>query len=107
MVELDAVEIGQSLVPVIRVLLHHPNFIFDPPYRTEWASPRIDDDLPQIVVVVFEGLLADDDIPTAGERPHHKADWAGFRQFELDRVLVPRIDLTDRGEQDAARNADA
>src|SRR5262245_26808386 len=107
MVELDAIEIGQPLVPVIRVLLHNPDFVLDPPDAAEGTRPGIDLDLAQIVVVVLESLLANDDVPAAGDRGHDEARRARLRQFELDSVFVARIYLADRREQDAARNADA
>src|SRR5207247_704087 len=45
--------------------------------------------------------------PAAGDRRHHEVDRPGLGQFELHRVPVARVDLADRLEQDAARDADA
>ena len=87
-VEFDAVEIGQALVPVVRVPLHHPDLVLDPPLRLERAGARDVKHLAQIVVVLLERLLADDDVPAAGEGGHHEIDRARRGQLEFDGVLV-------------------
>ena len=58
-------------------------------------------------MVVFQCFLADDHVPAAGDRRHHKINWTRVRQLEFDRVLVACVDLADRLEQYAARDADA
>ena len=63
--------------------------------------------LAQIVVVLLQRLLAEDDVPAAGEGGHHEIDRARRGQLEFDGVLVRRVDLLDRGEQRGARDADA
>src|SRR4051812_27104111 len=105
MVKLDPVEIRQPLVPVARVLLHDPDFVLDPPNAAKRAGARVDLDLPQVVIVVFERLLANDHIPAARNGGHDEAGGARLGQFEFDGMLVPRIDLADRPEEGAARDA--
>src|SRR6516165_7606549 len=106
MIELDPVEIRQPLVPVIWIPLHYPEFVLDTANAAKRAGAGVGDHLPQIVVVIFQRLFANDDIPAAGERRHHEADRARLRQLEFDGVFVARVDLANRLEQDAARNAD-
>ena len=105
-VEFDAVDIGQTLVPIVRVPLHDPDFVLDAADAAKRAGAGVDDHLAQIVVVVLQRLLADDDVPAAGNRRHHEIDRPRFRQFEFHGVFVARVDLADRLEQNAARNAD-
>src|SRR5271166_2093090 len=105
-VKFDAIEIGQSLVPIIRVLLDNADLVFDITDTAERTSAGITGQLSEVVVVVLERFLADDHIPAAGDRQHNKALRARLRQFEFDRIGVLRVDLADRLEQDTARNAD-
>src|SRR5439155_23316530 len=105
--ELESVEIRQSLVPVIRVLLYGPDFVLDAPDAAKGAGAGVNDDFAQIVVVVLQSLFADDDVPATGERRHHEVDRARLGQLELDGVFIARGDLADRAEQDATRDADA
>src|SRR3954454_21019356 len=107
MIELDTVEIRQPLVPVVGVPLHHPDFVLDAANAAKWTRAGIRDQLSQIVVIILQCLLTNNYIPAASECRHHKADRAGLRQLKLDRMLVARVDLADRLEQDAARNADS
>ena len=107
MIELDPVEIGQPFHPVVRVLLHHPDFLLDPPDAAERAGAGDVEGLAQVVVVVLERLLPDDAVPAAGDRTHDEGWRPGRGQLELDGVLVGRSDLFDGGEQRAARNVDA
>ena len=106
MKELHLVEIRQPLVPVIRVLLQQPAFVLDPLDALERAGAGIDLDLAQIVVVVFQRLLADDDVPAAGDCRHDEIGRPRLGQHELHRALVGRLDFLDRPEQHAARDAD-
>jgi hypothetical protein len=92
-IEFDAVDIRQAFVPVVRVPLHHPDLVLDPPDRAERAGAGIDDELAQIVVVLLQGPLAHDDIPAAGDCRHHEVDRAGLRQFEFDGVFVACTNL--------------
>ena len=106
-VELDAVEIGQPLVPVGRVLLHHPDFVLDAALALERAGAGNVDHAAQVVVVVLQRLLADDRVPAAGEGRHHEAGRPRFGELEDHRLLVGRHDLAHRREQRTARDADA
>src|SRR5262249_33964166 len=106
-VDLHAVEIGQALVPVVRVLLHHPDLVLDAAFGPERAGAGDVGDLAEIVIILLKRLLAEDDVPAAGEGGHHEIDrpWRG--ELELDGVLVAGVDLADGGEQRRARDADA
>ena len=106
MIELDAVEIREPLVPVVRVPLHDPFLVLDPLLAAERAGAGIDLDLAQIVIVVLQRLLADDDIPAAGDRRHDEIDRPRLGQLELHGVFVGRGDFRHRLEQHAARDRD-
>ena len=106
-VELDAVEIGQALVPVVGVLLHHPDFVLDAALALERSGAGDIDDAAQVVLVVLQRLLAHDAVPAAGDRAHDEGGRPRLRELELHGVLVRRGDLAHRGEQGAARDADA
>src|SRR5207245_262883 len=86
---------------------HHPDLVLDPPPRLEGTGTRDVEDLAQIVIVLFQRLLAEDHVPAAGEGGHHEIDGAWRVQLEFDGVLVTRDDLADRPEQRRARDADA
>src|SRR5262249_16189336 len=107
MVDFDAIKVRQTFVPVVRVSLHYPDFVLDPALRLEGAGPRDVKDLAEIIIVLFQRLLAKDYVPAAGKGGHHEIDGAWRGELELDRVLVARVDLADRLEQRSARDADA
>src|SRR5882762_5744642 len=107
MVDFDAVEVGQAFVPVVRVSLHYPDLVLDPPLRLKWTGTRDVEDLAQVVIILFQRLLAEDHVPAAGKGRHHEIDRARRGQLEFDSVLVARVDLADRPEQRGARDADA
>src|SRR5580700_3896002 len=107
MVDFDAIEVGQAFVPVVRVSLHYPDLVLDPPLRLKGTGTRDVEDLAQIVIMFFQRLLAEDHVPAAGEGGHHEIDGAWRGQFEFDGVLVAGVDLADRPEQRSARDADA
>ena len=104
MVELNAVEVGKLLVPVIRVTLHHPDFVLYPPLALERPRSRNIDDAAQIVLIVLKRLFAEDDVPAAGEARHDEVGRSWLGELELDRVLVANVDLAHRAEQDRARD---
>src|SRR5712692_2075557 len=52
-IELDAIEIRQPLVPVVWTSLHHPDFFIDALLMPERTGARIVHDLTQVVVVVL------------------------------------------------------
>src|SRR5262249_16940083 len=91
----------------VGVPLHDPGFILDIPDAAERTGARDVQYLAQVPAIVFQSLLADDDVPATGDRRHHETRRARIAELELDRVLVRRGDLADRAEQHAARNADA
>src|SRR5438876_4410930 len=95
------------LVPVVFISSHYPDFVLRILKILKWPSPWIGLDFTEIVVVVLKCLLADDHVPAAGDRRHHKINWTRVRQLEFDRVLVACVDLADRLEQYAPRDADA
>src|SRR5271165_5221117 len=107
MVDFDAIEVGQAFVPVVRVSLHYPDLVLDPPLRLKGTGARDVEDLAQIVIIFFQHLLAEDHVPAAGEGGHHEIDGAWRGQLEFDCVFVARVDLADRPEQRGARDADA
>src|SRR5215475_4353490 len=51
-IELDAVEIRQTLVPVVWISLHHPDLFIDTLLMPERAGARIVHHLAQVVVIV-------------------------------------------------------
>ena len=63
--------------------------------------------LAQVVVVVFQRLLAHDDVPATGKRPQHKIAAAGFAELEFNGVVIAHVDLAHRREQGRARTAKA
>ncbi len=92
-IELDAVEIGQALVPVLVVLLHHPDFVLDPALALERAGAGNVDDAAQVPLVVVQRLLADDAVPAAGEGRHDEAGRPRLGELEHHGLLVGRGDL--------------
>ena len=72
-IKFNAVEVWQPLVPVIRVLLDYPDLVLDIADCAERAGAGVDGQLAQVVVVVLQGLLADDHVPAAGERQHDES----------------------------------
>src|SRR5215510_9870266 len=68
-VELDAIQVGQALIPVVGVALHYSHFFINALYMPERASTRSVQHLAQVIVVVLESFLAHDDVPAAGKRP--------------------------------------
>src|SRR5260221_10193168 len=88
MVDFDAIEVGQILVPVIRVSLHHPDLVLDPPFRLKRTGTGDVENFSQIVIILFQRLLAVDHVPAAGEGGHHEIDGAWRGQLEFDSVLV-------------------
>src|SRR5207247_1393591 len=107
MVDFEAVEVRQALVPVVRVSLHHPDLVLDPSLRLEGTGTGDVEDFTQVVVILFQRLLAEDRVPAAGEGGHHEIDRAWRGQLEFDGVLVACVYLADRPEQRRARDADA
>ena len=77
------------------------------PDVAERTGARRKHDLAHVVVVVLQGLLAQDHIPAAGNRRHDEIRRSRLGKLELDRIFVAHIDLGDRLEQNAAWNADA
>ena len=106
-IELDAVEVGHLLVPIVRVALHYPDFVLDAPLALVWAGAGNIEDAPQVLLVVLERLLAHDDIPAAGKRRHDEVRRPRLSQLELDRMRVAHVDLAHRLEKDRARDGDA
>ena len=107
MVKLHAIEVGQAFVPVVAVLFHHPDFFIDAPGVPERPRARGVHHPPQIVVIVFQRLLAHDDVPAARKRCQHKTGGAGLVECELDGVRVTHIDLADARKQRCAGDTDA
>src|SRR6266568_5084757 len=103
MVDLDAIEVGQAVVPVVRVSLHYPDLVLDPALRLKGTGTRDVEDLAQIEIILFQRLLAEDHVPAAGEGGHHEIDGAWRGQLEFDSVFIARVDLADRSEQRCAR----
>ena len=54
MVEFNAIEVGQAIVPIVRMPLHNPHFFVDAFGVLERASPWEVHDLPQVVIVVLQ-----------------------------------------------------
>ena len=104
MIELDPVQIGQPLHPVVGVLLHNPDFLLDAAGAAEGAGPRHVEGLAQVVSVVLQGLLADDGVPAAGERRHDEGGRTRRGEFEAHRVAVEDGNRLHRGEERAARD---
>src|SRR5262249_1005715 len=92
MIDLQAVQIGQALVPVVGVLLHDPDFFVSPLYVFEWACAGKGFDWAQAVIVLFQGLFTHDDVPATGKGSQHKILWARFAQLELDGMAVAHVD---------------
>src|SRR6516162_10788663 len=84
MIDFDAIEVGQAFVPVVRVSFHYPDFVLDPPLRLEGTGTGDVKDFAQIVIILFQRLLAEDHVPAAGEGGHHEIDGAWRDQLELD-----------------------
>jgi hypothetical protein len=54
------------------VLLHDPHFFIDALHMLERAGTREGFDPPQAVVVVFQRLLAHNNVPAAGKGAQHE-----------------------------------
>ena len=102
--EFDAVEVRQPLVPVVRVLFHHPDLVLDPALALERSGAGNVDDAAQVALIVVQRLLAHDAVPAAGEGRHHEAGGPRLGQLEHHRLLVGRRDLADGRKQRAARD---
>ncbi len=106
-IELDAVEIGQALVPVVLVLLHHPDLGLDAALALERAGAGNVDDATQVVA----GCPPGSSCARCRSSRWRCADMMklagrGCGELELhDVCLSGARDLLDRGEQRAARDA--
>ena len=107
MIDLQAVEIGQASVPVLWILFYNPDFFIDPRHVPEWACAREIGHIPEVIVIVLQGLLAHNDIPAAGEGAEHKGCRTGLAELELDGIAVADRDRAHRREQGSAGDADA
>src|SRR5438132_1565695 len=67
----QTVQIREGGVPVVRVPLHEPDFVLLSRDVPERAGPWVVRGLSKVVVVLLQGLLADDDVPAAGEGREH------------------------------------
>ena len=105
MVKLDAIEIGQSLVPVVRIPLHDPDLFIDALLMPERTGARVVHHLAQVIIVVLQGLLAHNDIPATGKGPQHEFLGPRFTQFEFDSVRVADVDRFHRRKQGCAWTA--
>ena len=65
----------------------------------ERPSTGIVHHLTQVVVVLLQGLLAYDDVPTTGKGPQHKLLRPRLAELELDDVGVAHVDLTHGRKQ--------
>src|SRR5262244_1406346 len=99
MIDLQAVEIGQAGVPVLRILFDNPDFFIDPRHVSEWACARDIRDMPEVIVVILQGLLAHNDIPATGEGAEHEGCRTGFAQLKFDGIAVTYFYLAHRREQ--------
>src|SRR5436853_210020 len=107
MVDLQTVQIGQTGVPILWILFYNPDFFIDPRHVPEWTCAREIRHIPEVIVIVLQGLLAHKDIPAAGEGAEHKGCRTGLAELELDGIAVADIDLAHRREQRSAWDADA
>src|SRR5687767_45267 len=106
-VDLEAVDERQPLVPVVGVAVHDPDFLVLARDVLERPRPWVVHDLPEVALVLLEGLLPHDDVPAAGEGAEHVGLRPRLRHAELDRVRIDDDDLADRREQRRARDHDA
>src|SRR2546422_10222852 len=106
MVDLELVDEWQALVPVVRVLLHDPDFLVLPRHVTEGPGAWIVHDLAQVAAVVVERLLPHDDVPPAGERAQHETAGPRLLQPELDLMRIDDANLRERREQRSAGDHD-
>src|SRR5438309_2322887 len=102
----QTVQIREGGVPVVRVPLHEPDFVLLSRDVPERAGPWVVRGLSKVVVVLLQGLLADDDVPAAGEGREHKATRPGFLESELDLVGTEHANLAHGGEERSAWNYD-
>src|SRR6266511_138940 len=70
----------------------------------ERPSAGIVHHLTQVVVVLLQGLLAYDDVPTTGKGPQHKLLRPRLAELELDDIGVAHVDLTHGRKQRCARD---
>ena len=103
-IQLGAVEVGQALVPVVGVFLHHPDFVLDAALALERSGAWNVGDATQVALVIVQRLLADDAVPARSEGRHHEARGSGLAELEDHRLLVGRLDFTHRREQSRARD---
>src|SRR5262249_49868637 len=92
MIDLQAVQIGQALVPVVGVLLHDPDFFVSPLHVFEWACAGKGFDRAGVVLFLFQVFFAHDDVPATGKGPQYEILWARFAQLELDSMAVAHVD---------------
>ena len=104
-VNLQAVQVGQPLVPVVGVLLHDPHFFINALHMSEQPRHREIHHRTEAVVVVLQRLLAYDNVPAAGKSAEHEILRAGLAQDKLNGARVAHIDGTDGREQRRARAA--
>ena len=105
MVELDPIEVGQPLIPILGVALHDPDLFIDPFLMPERAGTRKVHHLTQVVVMVLKRLLAHNNIPPTGKRPQHEIRGTGLVEREFNRLSVADVDSAHRREQRSARTA--
>src|SRR5438128_2821203 len=105
MVELNAVQIGQAGVPEVGVALHHPDFFIDAFHMPEWASARSIQLLAQIVVVVFQRLLAHNRVKAASKRPQDERLGPRLTQCKYDGMGITHGDRFHSRKQRRTRAA--
>src|SRR5262249_18058139 len=106
-IELDAIEIRQTLVPVVWISLHDPDLFIDTLFMPKWTSTWTIHHLTQVVVVVLQCLLAHDDVPATGKRPEHEILRACLAQFKLDSVGITHVDLAHSRKERRAWTTEA
>src|SRR5262249_21241837 len=106
-VKLDAVEVGQTFVPVVPVLFHDPDFFIDASDVPERTCARVVHDTSQVVVAVLQGFLAHNDVPAGGKGGEHKTGGARLVELELDGVGVTHVNLAHGRKQRCAGDAHA
>src|SRR5262245_9339732 len=104
MIHLHCVQVRQALIPVVGITLHDPDFFIHALHMSERPRAWVIHHLTQVVIVLFQSLLAYNDIPPTGKGPQHKLLRPRLAELELDDVRVTHVDLPDGRKQRRTRD---